>query len=340
MKDSTFSNWRQTEQPLYVPAETIASILQDNRSQIIDIVARTYQSFYDSNSINPDTYSLKFPFKPNSRINALPAYVGGDVDLAGMKWVGSFPDNVAKNKQRASAMIVVNSFETGYPVALLDGTLISSARTAASAALAARLIKPEKSSVRLTLYGAGVINRDVVNFLLDDGWDLPCVDVRDFNPESKAALEAFCHDRGCMIETPSNDDAPLGSDLISMATSALKPWYKHEIEQHQTVLHISLRDIHPHQLGRKVRNIVDDVNHAVKANTSLHLLQESAGGIPRIEDYGSLLAGDPFEQQATVVSAFGMGMLDIALASFVMDEAEKRQDIHEISGLLPRLSRW
>jgi ornithine cyclodeaminase/alanine dehydrogenase-like protein (mu-crystallin family) len=89
-----------------------------------------------------------------------------------------------------------------------------------------------------------------------------------------------------------------------------------------------------------VRNIVDDIDHAVKANTSLELLQREAGKIPQIENYRSLLAREPFEQGATVVSAFGMGMLDVALASFVMDEAAKREEIREISGLLPVLGRW
>jgi 2,3-diaminopropionate biosynthesis protein SbnB len=340
MKNQNIENWRASEQPLYVSAEAIASIISGSRSRIIDIVAQTYQSFYDKDCINPDTYSLKFPFKPKSRINALPAYVGGDVDLAGIKWVASFPDNVKKNKQRASAVIIINSFDTGYPLALLDGTLISSARTAASAALAARLIKPNKTSELFTLYGAGVINRDVVNFLIDDGWELSRVQVNDFNPESKVALEDFCRNKGTQIEHASMDASATSSDLISMATSALEPWYDFEIERHQTILHISLRDILPHRLGQNVRNIVDDIDHAVKANTSLELLQREAGKIPQIENYRSLLAREPFEQGATVVSAFGMGMLDVALASFVMDEAAKREEIREISGLLPVLGRW
>lgn len=334
------SNWRASDQILFVSADAISSIISENRSQIIDVVARTYKSFYEETSVNPDTYSLKFPLKPNSRINALPAYVGGDVDLAGIKWVASFPDNVKQNKQRASAVIIINSFETGYPLAILDGTQISSARTAASAALAARLIKPKKVSDNFTLYGAGVINRDVVSFLLDDGWELPNVEVKDFNSESKAALEAFCQKQGCHLNNSLDGAAPKRSDLISIATSALNPWYDFEIEEHQTILHISLRDIQPHRLGLNVRNIVDDVDHAVKANTSLHLLQQKESRIPRIEDYRSLLAGKQFDQQATVVSAFGMGMLDIAVASFVMDEAAKRQKIKQISGLLPSLERW
>jgi 2,3-diaminopropionate biosynthesis protein SbnB len=332
-------DWRSAEQPCYVPADLIRTILSDFRPEIINMVADTYQCFYDGAAVNPDTYSLKFPHKTNSRINALPAYVGQKVDMAGIKWVASFPDNVSQNRQRASAVIVINSFESGYPVALLDGTLISSARTAASAALAARQINPSKTIEKFALYGAGIINREIINFLVDDGWHLPNIHIHDPNPDSHQALAAHCDKLGCGRDSIGKIETPESYDLISMATSALSPWYDFEVGKHQTILHVSLRDIVPHRLNA-VRNIVDDVNHAVKANTSLHLLEQDKGSIPRIENYRHILANEAPLEEPVVVSAFGMGMLDVALACFVMDKAAQIGELREISGLLPDFSRW
>jgi N-[(2S)-2-amino-2-carboxyethyl]-L-glutamate dehydrogenase len=333
------SAWRSANQPHYVTSDTIKGIILSHRREIIDLVAETYRCFYDGDAVNPDTYSMKFPQKPNSRINALPAYVGQKVDMAGMKWVASFPDNVKKNRQRASAVIILNSFETGYPIALLDGTLISSARTAASAALAARCLIPSKSADSFALYGAGVINRDVLDFLVDDGWSMRTIQISDPNFESRLALAEHCRARGCLnVETEEIED-PNSHDLVSMATSALTPWFDSEIGSHQTILHISLRDIVPKHLN-SVRNIVDDVHHAVKANTSLHLLEQEAGRIPRIEDFGNLLTGKTQKREATVVAAFGMGILDIAVANLIMDIAGSTNELLEIEGMLPNLSRW
>jgi len=283
---------------------------------------------------------MRFPQKPSSRINALPAYVGQNVDLAGMKWVAFFPDNVRQNRQRASAVIVLNSFETGYPIAVLDGTLISAARTAASAALAARSLIPSKLARSFAFYGAGIINRDVLEFLLDDGWSLRNIQINDPNSESQRALAEHCHTRGCSnVETGKIED-PTSHDLVSMATSALTPWFDSDIGNHQTILHISLRDILPKHL-KAVRNIVDDVEHAVKANTSLHLLQQEAGSIPRIENLQNLLSVKATQtKEATVVAAFGMGILDIAVASFIMEMADKTNELLELKGMLPSLSRW
>ena len=104
---------------------------------MIDVVGRTYLLHHDRQSVNPDSYFLRFPTKPDARVIALPAYLGGDVDTIGIKWIASFPGNVQRGMPRASAVLLLNDYETGYPVACLEAAAISAARTAASAALAA-----------------------------------------------------------------------------------------------------------------------------------------------------------------------------------------------------------
>ncbi len=331
--------WKETDQLQYVAADQVDQILNQNKRDLIDLVAATYLTFYAGQAINPDTYSLKFPKKPNSRINALPGYVGGNTDLAGIKWVSSFPDNVENNLQRAAACIVLNSFKTGYPLAVLDGTKISSARTVASAALAARCLKPLKKVDNLILYGAGIIHRTLLEFMKDDGWLINRVIISDPDPTSVRNFQEFCEkvDYPCVeMETTF---LPQDADMISFATSALESWYDFEILDHQVFLHISLRDVVPARLN-PVRNIVDDVDHAVKANTSLHLLKLDKGSIPSLENFYQILNHPPLDPQATVVSAFGMGILDIAFADYIMKKAEEVNQVLEIEGFMSPQARW
>ncbi len=336
-KDGT--SWREADEPSYVRARDIASILASARTQIIEVVAKAYDAFYHQEAINPDTYSLRFPQKSNSRINALPAYIGRDVDLAGLKWVASFPDNVARNRQRASALIVVNSFETGYPLAVLDGTLISSARTAASAALAARCVVPGRETDAFTLYGAGVINRDLLAYLQADGWRFDHVTICDPVSASAEAFTQHCAARGLSAHV-GDTSRRCDSGLISFATSALAPWYDHPFHADQTVLHMSLRDIVPERLKAPVFNVVDDVNHALKANTSLHLLQQRQGRVENVANYAAIAPGTPRPEGPVVVSAFGMGILDLAVAHVVLNAAQECGLLRRIDGLLPEFSRW
>lgn len=331
-------SWRSEDQLHYVQSPTIEKIIAKYYSKLIGIVEDTYANFYEGSSVNPDTYSLSFPTKPASRINALPSYVGGATDVAGMKWVASFPDNVANNKQRASAIIVINSFETGYPLAVVDGTKISAARTVASAMLAANKTNPERSVQQVSLHGAGLIHRELVTLMLQNGWNVERFVIHDPNEGSCNSLLRFCSDHGQEAVIDRRGDKSTESEIVSFATSALEPWYDKEIGSHQLVLHMSLRDILPTRLERTL-NIVDHIPHALKANTSLHLLDQSERPY-HIDDFRFFDKYKPNRNKGTVVSAFGMGMLDIAVAVFILDVAEHEKKLLAISQLRSSDHRW
>ena len=56
-----------------------------------------------------------------TRVLALRAYLGDSFDVAGIKWIASFPNNIRQHKNRASAVIILNSTETGRPQAIIEG---------------------------------------------------------------------------------------------------------------------------------------------------------------------------------------------------------------------------
>lgn len=84
--------------------------------------------------VHPSKSILRWSDDPNventrGRINFLSAYVGGSINALGMKWIGSFPNNRGTVKlPRATAIIVLNDPETGVPLAVLEGSIISADR--------------------------------------------------------------------------------------------------------------------------------------------------------------------------------------------------------------------
>ena len=88
------------------------------------------------------------------RINAMPGYIGGDYDMAGIKWIGSGPMNYKKGLPRASVTVILNDPETKLPVCVADGTAISAVRTGASGGVAIELLAKSDAEV-MTICGAG-----------------------------------------------------------------------------------------------------------------------------------------------------------------------------------------
>ena len=256
--------------------------LQGREQQIVDLVEATYRLHGTGDSVNPPSYFLRFPDRPSSRIIALPASIGGDVRVDGVKWVSSFPENVRTGVPRASAVLILNDHDSGYPFACLESSIISATRTAASAALAADwLSRNRERPTRVGFIGVGLIARYIHTFLAGTGWSFDEIGVHDLSSESAAGFRGYLEQSGTSGRITVHDSAEQlirSSDLVVFATVASAPhvsdpsWFEH----HPLVLHVSLRDLAPEILLAST-NVVDDVEHCLKANTSPHLAEQLTG---------------------------------------------------------------
>ena len=68
---------------------------------------------------------------PDRRFMAMPAYLGGKFDMAGMKWYGSNVENRKKGLPRSILMLTLNDKDTGAPLAYMSANILSSYRTGA-----------------------------------------------------------------------------------------------------------------------------------------------------------------------------------------------------------------
>src|SRR5256884_9375820 len=154
-----------------INGKTVSDVIRGHRQECVDVVEHAYLAHAKGQSINPHSYFLRFPEKPDCRIIALPAFLGDGFEVAGLKWIASYPGNVQRGFPRASAVLVLNSYETGYPYAILESSIVSAARTAASAVLAAHWLSGQSRRAHsLGIVGTGVIARDVYDFLVATGW--------------------------------------------------------------------------------------------------------------------------------------------------------------------------
>jgi ornithine cyclodeaminase len=321
----------------------VSAILADRELELMDTVAQAYLAHRNGATSLTHSSFLRFPDAAN-RIIALPAYVGGDFEVAGIKWIASFPGNYQRGLARASAVIILNSTETGRPVAILEGSVISAKRTAASAVLAARSMHGHQPHGPIGIIGCGAISFEIVRFLRAAYPAVTDFIICDIDP---ARAERFKHDcvnrfPGIDIEVTRDTHNVLRSEsLISIATTALKPHLSDlsACQPGTTILHISLRDIAA-QVILNVDNVTDDVDHVCRAETSLHLAEMMTGNRDFIRcTLADILAGAAESRcdanGISVFSPFGLGVLDLALAKLVFDVASATHAGTTIDSFLP-----
>ncbi|MCX4657951.1 2,3-diaminopropionate biosynthesis protein SbnB [Streptomyces uncialis] len=327
-----------------VPGPVVNEILNDDRSGVMALVRQTYLQHEAGESVNPDSHFLRFPEKPDARIIALPAFLGADVQLAGIKWISSFPANTRKSVPRASAVLILNDYETGYPIACLEAAQISAARTAASAAVAAQALRPDGyEGTCLAVVGAGVIARTVCRYLQEAGCRPASYLVHDVDETSGQAL--VDHLRGALGESADFTDdlgTALKADTVIFATTAGRPYVHTHFKPEQVVLNLSLRDLAP-EVILTASNVFDDVEHCMKAETSPHLAEQAAGGRDFVTGtLAGVLTGAVSlpPGRPVIFSPFGLGILDLAVGAFVHRRARRAGTTVAVPDFFAETRRW
>jgi alanine dehydrogenase len=139
----------------------------------------------------------------------MPAYAGA----LGAKLVTFYPQNVGGHTHHA--VIVMLKPETGEPLAVMDGRLITEMRTAAASAVATQLLAREDASV-LGILGSGVQAKSHLAALRHVR---SFEEVRVWSPRN---ARAFAERHGVKA-VPSAADAVRGADVVVVAVSATTP---------------------------------------------------------------------------------------------------------------------
>ncbi|MEU2715879.1 2,3-diaminopropionate biosynthesis protein SbnB [Streptomyces sp. NPDC007205] len=331
-----------------ISGEQVQGALSGREKQLVELVGTAYRLHGAGDSVNPPSYFLRFPDRPTARIIALPASIGGPVRVDGLKWISSFPENVGAGLPRASAVLILNDHDTGYPFACLESSVISATRTAASAALAADwLSRGRPRPTRVGFFGTGLIARYIHTFLDGTGWDFETVGVYDVSRDSADGFCGYLRQTGTDARITVHDraeDLVRAGDLVVFATVAGEPhvtdpaWFTHN----PLVLHVSLRDLAPEVLLGSA-NFVDDVEHCLKADTSPHLVEQRTGNRDFLNGtLNDVMLGRaaPPTDRPVIFSPFGLGVLDLVVGKYVYDEVARAGNLRLIDDFFHDLRRY
>ncbi len=158
----------------------------------------------------------------NGHFNVLRGYVA-PLGLAGVKIVGDFVDNYKQGLPSEMALLNLFDPRTGMPVAVIDATFITDARTGALTALGARHLARRDSKVLGHIGARGTSYWNIR--LLDSLFDFDEIRVHSRRPESRNAFAAKLErDLGKpIVVTEDWESCVRGADIVVEASRLERP---------------------------------------------------------------------------------------------------------------------
>ncbi len=319
---------------LYLTQEEVIECGGIDMPQTIDAVERVFQLLDDGECIEPQAPLIYWNGIHNRRISMHPAYIGGDVQVAGIKWIPSNPENpIKRNMPRSNAVTILNDPETGFPIAIMDGTAISAMRTGAVVGVGAKYLARDDAEV-VGLIGSGVINRTQLMALHVAMKQIRQVKLFDIAPEK---AHAFADEMGEKLDleievVDSARAAVEDSDVIAPATNVgpddryiQAEW----IKEGALLANLSVND-YTFDAVLACDKIVVDNKKQLNIPTAIltDMVEERLIDPESIIELGSIVngkaAGRTSENERIFLSPLGMGIEDLINAHRVYHEARRR----------------
>ena len=267
---------------------------------------------------------------PRNRIIAMPAYLGGVFDTAGLKWIASFPGNRERGLPRAHGVVVLNHADTGEPYALLIGGWPNLLRTAAVSGLALRRFfdarRPARP-LRVAIIGWGPIGRAHLNMcgsLFGEAIGQYLLhDLRGIEP---ATIPADLRSKSTV--TAHWQEAYRACDVCITCTVADHRYIDERPPAGNLLLNVSLRDYRMSAIQDIKAVFVDDWDEVCRENTDIEQLHQICGLQQKhARTYADLVCRNALSEipvdETALFCPMGMATFDLAVADWILASARQ-----------------
>jgi len=271
------------------------------------------------------------PHDPTTFLNAMPAYVGGDVKAASMKWVGGADDNFKRGLPTISGLLIFNDPLTMLPLAVMDCTWLTMMRTAAANAVAMKFLAPRHVEV-VSIIGCGVQGRGNLQAMALQYPSIQEARAYDTNPEVLARYVAeMAAATGLNIVPVASAEAAVRDADIVVTAGYMPPnpipyieeaWLKPGAMAAPVDYNVAFKS----ELCQKVDKLVtDDLGQMNYYRTKGYF-----EGVPEAWDLGDIVAGKKpgreSDDERTMSMCMGIG-IDDAVTSKLIYETARAQGV-------------
>ncbi|MFS4448466.1 2,3-diaminopropionate biosynthesis protein SbnB [Maribacter sp. 2307UL18-2] len=281
-----------------------------------------------------DKEDFSQPIKPylrygdfNNRIIAMPAFVGGNINMCGIKWISSFPDNLKHGIPRANCVVILNNPKTGQPIGIINTAKISSIRTASVSGFVIRKYldsRGKKRDLKIGIVGFGPIGQHHLSMCsLLIGPQLTKIFLFDINGIDMESIPSRLRKRIEIVE--SWEQAYDDSDIFITCTVSKERYIDREPKSGSLHLNVSLRDYSASVFKWfEGAFVVDNWEEVCRENTDIEMFHLEKGlqrhEVKLIQKLDAQWIGSLADEQAIMFNPMGMAIFDIAISKYYLEK--------------------
>jgi alanine dehydrogenase len=317
---------------LVLSAQEVEALLDLDR--LVDALAAAMADLSAGRASMPPRVAAQVA-EPSGLLAAMPAYLPSAGSL-GAKLVCVFPENDERGIPSHQAVIAVFDPATGTPLALMDATYITAARTAAGSALATRLLARDGARV-LAILGTGVQARSHARAVPRVMLGLEEVRVAGRVPQKTEALAEDLRSQGLPAEPAASfEAAQAGSDVVCATTHAAEPvvrrsWLTDGVHVNSVGFNVAGREVDADTVADALV-VVESRASALAdppagANDLTDPIRQGRLDPAEVVEIGELVAGTrtgrTSSSQITLYRSVGVAVEDVAAAALVLEAARE-----------------
>ncbi len=308
----------------YLDATSLLKIGIDWDS-LTETVEEAVICLHEDKTVQPIKPYLRFK-DPKNRIISMPAYLGNNFDVAGIKWIASFPDNINKNIPRAHSLTILNSADTGEPICIINTSLVSVIRTVSVSRLVLKHYQKHRNleKVKIGITGFGPIGqyhfKMLQDFFKDVQSEFLLFDLKGIDNDLISEYDN--------VSIASNwEEAYHDADVFVTCTVSNDRYIDKAPKENSLHLNVSLRDYRPETIEYfKNGIIVDKWEEICRENTDIELMHKkfdlnksdtkSIVDVVVSDSISTMIHRSPI-----MFNPMGMSIFDIAVAKVFYDKA-------------------
>lgn len=304
-----------------------------NMNEVIEYAALALKEFSAERTITPIRGSLPFANEQNTAL-IMPSVAEG-LEALGLKVVTVAPHNKKIGKKTINGIVMLSDFQTGEPLALLEGSYLTMIRTGALSGVATKHLARHNAK-NLCIIGTGEQAKGIAEAVFAVR-DIEKVILYNRTEEKAYAFAQYIQEK---FNKPayvyaSPDEAISEADIIVTTTNASTPVFTETLKKGVHINAVgsfrpSMQELPSHAIANANKVVVESKEAALEETGDLQVpIKEGLFEASDIHaELGQIITGEKAgrenDEEITIFKSVGLAVVDIIVAKYLYEKAMER----------------